>query len=86
MALEKTSAGLSDLDRRALLTWFLIKEDKDFGSLVREQDLLNTEAKAIARKGAMTLVMQEKADSEPSAIGDAENVADHVRCRVYRVS
>jgi hypothetical protein len=24
------------------------------------------------------------ADFEPSAIGDAENVADHVCCRVYR--
>jgi hypothetical protein len=24
-------------------------------------------------------------DFEPSAIGDAENVADHVRCLAYRV-
>jgi hypothetical protein len=67
MALQKPTAGLSDSDRRALLTWYLIKEDEGFRSLIREQNVLNADAKAIARRGAVTLVMNERTDSEPSA-------------------
>jgi hypothetical protein len=66
-AMRKTSADLTKADQDALRTWYLVKEDKDFGKLVREQNELNQQAKTIARRGAVTLVMQEKPDSKPSA-------------------
>lgn len=66
-ALQKETSGLNDADRQALLTWYLFKEDDAFRSLVQEQNTQNIEAKAIARRGAVTLVMQEKADGRPTA-------------------
>src|SRR5205085_12663844 len=54
-------------DQDAMRTWFLVKEDKEFRKLIREQDEVNEEAKSIARRGAVTLVMQEKLNSKPSA-------------------
>lgn len=66
-ALSKETSQLSDVDRKALSTWYLFKEDKRFRELASEQSELNTDAKAIARNGAITLVMQERADSKPEA-------------------
>jgi hypothetical protein len=65
--LRKASAGLTDEDREALRTWYLVKEDGKFGELIQEQNELNEQAKAIARRGAVTLVMQEKPDTRPTA-------------------
>jgi hypothetical protein len=67
LALRKASAGLTDEDREALRTWYLVKEDGKFGELIQEQNELNEQAKAIARRGAVTLVMQEKPDTRPTA-------------------
>lgn len=66
-AMRKTSADLTKDDEDALRTWYLVKEDQDFRALVREQNKLNQQAKAIARRGAVTLVMHEKPGSKPSA-------------------
>lgn len=67
VALKKESSALSDEDKKALLTWYLVKEDQKFRDLNQEQAKLNVEAKAIARKGAITLVMQERTDGKPEA-------------------
>jgi hypothetical protein len=66
-AMRKAPADLTKADQDALRTWYLVKEDKHFGKLVREQNELNQQAKTIARRSAVTLVMQEKPDSKPSA-------------------
>ncbi len=66
-ALAKEPAGRTADDRTALQTWFLVKEDAPFRTLVAEQDKLNLEAKAIAQRGAETLVMQERTDAKPMA-------------------
>ena len=66
-ATRKASSDLTEADREALRTWYLVKEDKEFGKLIREQDELNQQAKKIARRGAVTLVMQERQNSKPSA-------------------
>ncbi|HYI97576.1 MAG TPA: DUF1553 domain-containing protein [Bryobacteraceae bacterium] len=67
VALGRNSPDLTKADQDALRTWYLVKEDKEFDKLIREQDELNQEAKKIARRGAVTLVMQERANSKPSA-------------------
>jgi mono/diheme cytochrome c family protein len=67
MAIGRNSADLTEADQDAMRTWFLVKEDKEFRKLIREQDEVNEEAKSIARRGAVTLVMQEKLNSKPSA-------------------
>jgi hypothetical protein len=66
-ALDKDPTALSPSDRDALRNWYLVKEDKQFGGLLSEHKELNEEAKRIARRGAVTLVMHEKPDSKPSA-------------------
>ncbi|MBS1830892.1 MAG: DUF1553 domain-containing protein [Acidobacteria bacterium] len=58
---------LSAQSRAALLTYFLVKEHEPFRQLAAEQNDLTLKAKAIARRGALTLVMQERADSKPAA-------------------
>ncbi len=66
-ALAQDSAQLNDQSRSALLTYFLQKEYGPFRQLVTEQNDLTGKAKAIARRGAVTLVMQERADAKPEA-------------------
>jgi hypothetical protein len=63
----RNSADLTKADEEALRTWYLVKEDEEFRKLIREQDELNQQAKKIARRGAITLVMQERPNSKPSA-------------------
>lgn len=67
MAAPKASADLTKTDETALRAWFLIKENPAYDKLVRELNELKQQAKAIARRGAVTLVMQEKPNSKPSA-------------------
>lgn len=57
----------AEADEGALLTWFLFKEYQPFRKLASEQTKLNLEAGAIARRGAVTHVMQERTDSTPTA-------------------
>ncbi len=67
VALKKDSQTLSDSDKEALLSWYLVKEDARFRELSQEQAKLNTQARAIARRGAITLVMHERNDGKPEA-------------------
>ncbi|MCX6621909.1 MAG: DUF1553 domain-containing protein, partial [Acidobacteria bacterium] len=66
-ALGKEPAQRNEDDRKALLTWFLAREHEPFRALAKEQNTLNLEAKALAQRGSITLVMQERADSKPLA-------------------
>jgi hypothetical protein len=67
MALATDTSELSTGARAALFTYFLTSEHEPFRKLAREQDELNFEAKKIARRGAVSLVMQERTDSKPMA-------------------
>lgn len=61
------SSSPSEADRDALLLYYLFHQDESFRNLLRDQAQLSAEAKAIARRGAVTLVMQERRDHMPSA-------------------
>ena len=50
-----------------LSTWFLVSQYEPYRKLAAEQNELNLEAKAIARRGAVSLVMEERADTKPTA-------------------
>ena len=54
-------------DREALRTYYLFHRDETYPKLAAEQAKLQGEAKAIARRGAVTHVMQERAGSLPFA-------------------
>src|SRR5262249_41342375 len=66
----------------SLLTYFLFHEHEPFIRLVREQNTLNLEARAIARRGATTLVMQERTDQTPTAHVLYRGAYDQKRQRV----
>ncbi|MBL8228579.1 MAG: DUF1553 domain-containing protein [Bryobacterales bacterium] len=66
-ALTADTGQLSSQDKSALLTYFLTKEYAPFRKLASEQNTLNQQARAIARRGAVTLVMHERTASTPSA-------------------
>jgi len=69
LAIEKalSEPQTNDEGRRALLTYFLGKEHEPFRKLASEQNELNLAARAIARRGAVTLVMHERAEQKPAA-------------------
>ena len=46
------------------MTYFLFNEHQPFRQLAAEQNALNLDTRAIARRGATTEVMNERADSE----------------------
>jgi hypothetical protein len=81
-ALGEESGELTQQDRSALLTYFLVKEYEPFRKLAAEQHQLNSRSRAIARRGAVTLVMQERADSNPSAYVLYRGAYDQKRERV----
>jgi hypothetical protein len=54
-------------DRDALTSYWLLKENPAYGRLSAEQNALNLEVKAIARRGAITHIMNERAGTMPSA-------------------
>ncbi|HVW85363.1 MAG TPA: DUF1553 domain-containing protein, partial [Bryobacteraceae bacterium] len=66
-ALATDSAQLTDSARSALLTWFLVNEYEPWRKLAREQSELDGEARTIARRGAVSLVMEERTDTKPTA-------------------
>jgi hypothetical protein len=66
-ALATDSAQLSAPAKTALLTYFLNNEYEPYRKLAREQNELNLEAGAIARRGAVSLVMEERTDTKPAA-------------------
>ncbi len=66
-ALMKASGDLDAADKKALLSYYLARHDDKYRGLAAEQDTLSQEAAAIARRGAVTHVMQELVDSKPIA-------------------
>jgi hypothetical protein len=66
-ALRREPAQNTAEDRTALLSYFLLKQHEPYRKLVAEQTELNDDARAIAKLGALTHVMQERADSKPGA-------------------
>ena len=69
-------------DPSALSSYWLLKENPAFGRLSSEQNALNLEAKSIARRGAITHVMHERADQMPSAHLLFRGAYDQKRARV----
>jgi hypothetical protein len=69
-------------DSDALLTYWLLKENTEFGKLTAEQNTLNLEAKSIARRAAITHVMQERTDQKPFAHVLYRGAYDQKRQRV----
>ncbi|BDC48294.1 hypothetical protein F183_A06100 [Bryobacterales bacterium F-183] len=59
--------ALKNGDSNALLTYWLLKENQQFNKLSAEQNALNIEARAIARRSPITHVMREQDDSVPFA-------------------
>ena len=51
----------------SLRTWFLLNEYAPYRELAKEQNQLNLKAADIARRGAVSLVMEERADAKPTA-------------------
>jgi hypothetical protein len=66
-ALATATTDLSPGARSSLLTYFLFHEHGPFMALVREQNSLTAESRAIAGRSATTLVMQERTDHRPTA-------------------
>jgi hypothetical protein len=67
LAASAKAGELSAEERDALFTYYLVKEHRPFWKLASEQNRLLAESKAIARRGALTLVMQERPDTTPLA-------------------
>ncbi len=57
----------TETERDALLTYYLFNHDEAFRKLEHEQSKLALEAKAIARRGAVSHVMQERPGHMPTA-------------------
>jgi hypothetical protein len=66
-ALGRKHGNISDADRAALREYFLFTQYDPFRRLAAEQNTLNLKAKEIARRGAVTLVMEEKTGTKPMA-------------------
>jgi hypothetical protein len=81
-ALAQPTTALTAPGRDALLTYYLFNRYEPFGKLAREQSELNLEAKAIARRSPVTLVMQERTDSKPFAHVLFRGAYDQQRQRV----
>jgi hypothetical protein len=66
-ALATDSAQLTPDARAALRTYFLNNQYEPYRKLAVEQNNLNLEARAIARRGSVSLVMEERTDAKPTA-------------------
>jgi len=66
-ALAADVSQLTELDRAALTTYFLAKQYEPYRALANELNDLSLKAGAISRRGAVTLVMEERTDSKPTA-------------------
>ncbi len=69
-------------DRDALLTYWLVRDNAEFGKLSTEQNALNLEAKSISRNAAITHVMHEKSNETPFAHVLYRGAYDQKRQRV----
>jgi hypothetical protein len=81
-ALAQDAAQLTEASRGALMTYFLFKEYEPFRKLTREQNELDIEARTIARRGSVSLVMEERKDAKPFAYVLYRGAYDQKRQRV----
>lgn len=81
-ALTRDAAHRDHDDRAAMLDYYLFHDDESYRTLVREKTELEEEAHAIERRGANTLIMQERADSKPFAYVLYRGAYDQKRDRV----
>jgi len=66
-ALAMNSEKLTDAARAALDTWFVTKSYAPYQALAKEQNELNAKAALIEKRGATSLVMEERTDAQPRA-------------------
>jgi hypothetical protein len=66
-AFAQPTGELSPAARGNLLTWFLTRSYEPYRKLAAEQHRLNLDLREIASRGAVTLVMEERADQKPFA-------------------
>ena len=81
-ALAQESPKLNDDSRSSLMTYFLVNEYAPYRKLAKEQNDLDAEAREIARRGAISLVLEEKKDSKPFAYTLYRGAYDQKRQRV----
>ena len=81
-ALAQPTADLTPAARRNLLDWFLTRCYEPYRKLAAERHRLNLELRAIASRGAVTLVMEERADQRPFAHVLYRGAYDQKRDRV----
>ena len=81
-ALAQPTADLGAEARRSLLAWYLTHSYEPYRKLAREQHRLNLDLRQIASRGAVTLVMEERADQKPFAHTLYRGAYDQKRDRV----
>ncbi len=81
-ALTRDEAQRGDEDRAALLDYYRFHYDDSYRALVREKTELEEEAYAIERRGANTLIMEERKDAQPFAYVLYRGAYDQKRDRV----
>jgi len=81
-ALAQPTADLTPAARRSLLDWFVTRSYKPYRTLAAEQHRLNLDLREIASRGAVTLVMEERADQKPFANVLYRGAYDQKRDRV----
>ena len=81
-ALAQPTADLTPAVRRNLLDWFLVRSWEPYRKLATEQHRLNLDLREIARRGAVTLVMDERAGERPFAHVLYRGAYDQKRDRV----
>jgi hypothetical protein len=78
----QSSAPPDAAARAALLTWYLNHDYAPYKKLAAEQSQLSNEARDIARRGNVTLVMEERQDQKPFAFVLYRGSYDQKRQRV----
>ena len=81
-ALAQPGGELSSAARQSLLDWFLLRSYEPYRKLAGEQNQLNLDLREIARRGATTLVMEERTDQKPFAYILYRGAYDQKRERV----
>jgi mono/diheme cytochrome c family protein len=81
-ALAQPTADLTPAARRSLLGWFLAGSYEPYRKLAAEQHRLNLDLRQMACRGAVTLVMEERADQQPFAHVLYRGAYDQQRDRV----
>jgi mono/diheme cytochrome c family protein len=81
-ALDQDGPTSNADSRAALMTYFLVNQYAPYRKLAHERNNLEGEVHEIARRGSITLVMEERKDSEPFAYVLYRGAYDQKRDRV----